>query len=132
QQSMTVLVRLHLVTGADPTPQFGLSLLVRIKITRAERLAHFLNMPRQSFDEDFRHGTVRIQISSRLRRQFLDQGAHPDDVLLTWPVVHRAALLYPAISSMRLAKVKSNALIPPTSWVLRSIVTRLYTLDQSG
>jgi hypothetical protein len=55
---MTVFVGLHLVTGADPTPQFGLSLLVWIKITRTERLAHFFNMPRQSFDDDFRHSAV--------------------------------------------------------------------------
>ena len=44
QQSMTVLVGLHLVTGTDPTPEFSLSLLIRIKITRTERLAHFFNM----------------------------------------------------------------------------------------
>src|SRR6266581_4416038 len=128
---MTVLIRLHLVTGADPTPEFGLSLLIRIKITRTERLAHFFNMPRQSFDDDIRYGPVRMQISSRLRRKLLDEVTHLDEVLLTW-LVHRTALLYPAISSIRLASVKSNALIPPTSWVLRSIVTRLYTLDQSG
>ena len=60
QQSMTILVGLHFVTGADPTPEFGLSLLVRIKITGTERLAHFLNMPRQSFDDDVRHGAVRM------------------------------------------------------------------------
>src|SRR5215510_8040164 len=129
---MTILVRLHLVTGADPTAQFGLSLLVWIKITRTKRLAHFFNVPRQSFDDDVRHGAVRMQIRPRLRRKFLDEVTHLDNVLLTWPVIHRAALLYPAIASIRLAKVKSNALIPPTSWVLRSTVTRLYTLDQSG
>src|SRR5262245_20579975 len=128
---MTILVGLHLVTGADPTPQFGLSLLVRIKITRTERLAHFFNMPRQSFDNDVRHGTVRMQIRARLRRKLLDEVTHLHNVLLTW-LVHSIALLYPPIASIRFARVKSNALTPPTSWVLRSIVTRLYTLDQSG
>src|SRR5262245_26892103 len=87
---MTVLVRLHLVTGADPTAQFSLSLLVRIKITRTKRLAHFFNMPRQSFDDDVRHGAVWMQIGAGLRRKFLDEVAHLSDVLLTWPVVHRA------------------------------------------
>src|SRR4029453_5574633 len=98
---MTVLVRLHLVTGADPTAQFSLSLLVRIKITRAEGLFPLLNMPRQSFDDDVRHGAIWMQIGSRLRRKLLDEVAHLDDVLLTW-LVHRTALLYPAISSIRL------------------------------
>src|SRR4029453_19633904 len=98
---MTVLIRLHLVTGADPTAQFSLSLLVRIKITRTERLAHFFNVPRQSFDDDVRHSAVRMQIRARLRRKFLDEVAHLHDVLLTW-LVHRAALLYPAIASIRL------------------------------
>src|SRR5262249_4777502 len=58
QQSMTILVGLHLVTGADPTAQFSLSLLVRIKIARTEWLTHFFNMPRQPFDDDVRHSAV--------------------------------------------------------------------------
>src|SRR6266516_2892110 len=111
---MTVLIRLHLITGADPTPEFGLSLLIRIKITRTEWLAHFFNMPRQSFDDDVRYGAVRMQISSRLRRKLLDEVTHLDDDLLTW-LVHRTAILYLAISSIRLARLKSNSLIPHTS-----------------
>jgi len=58
QQSMTVFIRLHLVTGADPTPEFGLSLFVWIKITRTERLAHLFDMPRQPFDDDVCHSAI--------------------------------------------------------------------------
>ena len=73
---MTVLIRLHLVTGADPTPEFGLSLLVRIKITRTERLAHFFNMPRQAFDvrlhnawDVFVPNDVRVVLDVRAERE---------------------------------------------------------------
>src|SRR5262245_53740284 len=40
QQTMAVLVDLHLVAGADPAAQFCFSLLIWIKVTRAERLAY--------------------------------------------------------------------------------------------
>jgi nitric oxide reductase NorD protein len=60
QQTVAIFVDLHFVARADPSPEFGFGLFVFVEITGAERLAEFIDVHGQSFDDRIRDGCIRM------------------------------------------------------------------------
>jgi hypothetical protein len=58
EQAVAVFVDLHFVAGADPAPQLGFGLFVLVEIAGAQRLAEFIDMHGQTFDDRLGHGGV--------------------------------------------------------------------------
>src|SRR5579884_4298642 len=68
QEAVAILVDLHLVAGADPSPQLGLRLLVLVKITWAERFSQFIHVRGQALDDRLGHGGIGMKRRSALFR----------------------------------------------------------------
>src|SRR5438309_5002881 len=66
EQAVAVLPLLHLLAGADPPPELGLFLGVRIEVAGAERTTNFFDMPGKALD----HGLGPAHVGMETRAGF--------------------------------------------------------------
>lgn len=61
QQAVAILVNLHLIAGADPTPEFGFCLFIRIEVAGAQGLAEFIHVGGEPLDDRLGDRGIRMK-----------------------------------------------------------------------
>ena len=84
QQAMAIFVNLHFVASADPTPLFGFSLFIGIKVARTQGFAEFVDMSGQAENHRVGDGGVGVHGRAALLGKTLHILPHFVETCLAW------------------------------------------------